>query len=300
MLERPALLASVTGGLEMYEILAIEDLTPVTKMYEIRAPEVALKARAGQFVIIRIHEKGERIPLTIADYDRARGALTLVVQEVGKTTAEMGIMQVGDSLASLTGPLGIASEIERYGTVVCIGGGFAIAPIYPIARALKEAGNVVLSIIGVRNRELLFWEDRMRKVSDELIVCTDDGSYGRKGLVIAPLQEILGAGRRVDHIWAVGPAIMMKFCCLTSQPFNVPTTVNLNSIMVDGTGMCGACRVEVGGKTLFACVDGPEFDGHQVDWERLMVRQSIYLEEEQQAMEAWRRAEGGIRTARPA
>ncbi|MGD8904610.1 MAG: sulfide/dihydroorotate dehydrogenase-like FAD/NAD-binding protein [Anaerolineae bacterium] len=272
----------------MYEILAIEDLTPVTKMYEIRAPDVAHQARAGQFVIIRIHERAERIPLTIADYDRDGGTITLVVQEVGKTTAEMATMHVGDSLASLTGPLGIASEIERYGTVVCIGGGFAIAPIYPIARALQKAGNVVISIIGVRNRELLFWEDRMSTASDELTVCTDDGSYGRKGLVTAPLHEILEAGRRVDRIWAIGPAVMMKFCCLTSQPFGVPITVNLNSIMVDGTGMCGACRAEVGGKTLFACVDGPEFDGHQVDWERMMVRQSIYLEEERQAMEAWR------------
>jgi ferredoxin--NADP+ reductase len=272
----------------MHEILVKEDLTPVTKLFEIRAPDVARKARAGQFVIIRIHEKGERIPLTIADYDRERGTIALVVQEVGKTTTEMGTMQAGDHLASFTGPLGIPSEIEQYGTVVCIGGGFAIAPIYPIARALKEAGNEVLCIIGVRNRDLLFWEDRMRAVSDELIVCTDDGSYGREGLVTTPLLEMLEAGRPLDHIWAVGPAIMMKFCCLTSQPFGVPTTVNLNSIMVDGTGMCGACRVEVGDRTLFACVDGPEFDGHQVDWERLMVRQSIYLEEEQQAMEAWR------------
>ena len=284
----------------MPEILVKEDLTPVTKLFEIRAPDVARKARAGQFVIIRIHGKGERIPLTIADYDRERGTITLVVQEVGKTTTEMGKMRAGDQLASLTGPLGIASEIEQYGTVVCIGGGFAIAPIYPIARALKEAGNVVLSIIGVRNRDLLFWEERMRAVSDELIVCTDDGSYGREGLVIAPLQEMLESGRPLDHIWAVGPAIMMKFCCLTSQPFGVPTTVNLNSIMVDGTGMCGACRVEVGGRTLFACVDGPEFDGHQVDWERLMVRQGIYLEEEQQAMEAWRCAGGGTQGHSPA
>jgi len=271
----------------MPEILVKEDLTPVTKLFEIRAPDVAHKARAGQFVILRIHEKGERIPLTIADYDRERGTVTLVVQEVGKTTTEMGKMRPGDQLASLTGPLGIASEIEQYGTVVCIGGGFAIAPIYPIARALKEAGNVVISILGVRNQDLLFWEDRMRSVCDGVIVCTDDGSYGREGLVIAPLREMLESGRPLDHIWAVGPAIMMKFCCLTSQPFGVPTTVNLNSIMVDGTGMCGACRVEVGGRTLFACVDGPEFDGHQVDWERLMVRQGIYLEEELQAMEAW-------------
>jgi len=276
----------------MYEILAIEDLTPITKAFEIRAPDVARKARAGQFVIVRIHEKGERIPLTIADYDNARGTITLVVQEVGKTTEEMGTMRAGNHLASFTGPLGNPSEIEQYGTVVCIGGGFAIAPIYAIARALKQAGNVVLSIIGVRNQDLIFWEDRMRSVSNELVVCTDDGSYGRKGLVTLPLREWLESGRPLDRIWAVGPPIMMKFCCLTSKPFGVPTTVNLNSIMVDGTGMCGACRVEVGGDTLFACVDGPEFDGHQVDWERTMIRQAIYLEEEQQAMEAWRCAGG--------
>jgi ferredoxin--NADP+ reductase len=276
----------------MYEILSIEDLTPVTKAFEIRAPDVARKAQAGQFVIIRIHEKGERIPLTIADYDNDRGTITLIVQEVGKTTEEMGTMRTGDHLASFTGPLGNPTEIEQYGTVVCIGGGFAIAPIYAIARALKMAGNAVLSIIGVRSRDLLFWEDRMRAVSDELVVCTDDGSYGRKGLVTLPLREWLESRRAFDRIWAVGPPVMMKFCCLTSKPFGVPTTVNLNSIMVDGTGMCGACRVEVGGKTLFACVDGPEFDGHQVDWERTMVRQTIYLEEEQQAMEAWRCAGG--------
>ncbi|NIV32090.1 MAG: sulfide/dihydroorotate dehydrogenase-like FAD/NAD-binding protein [Anaerolineae bacterium] len=274
----------------MPEILAKEDLTPVTKLFEIRAPDVARKARAGQFVIVRTHGKGERIPLTVADYDRQRGTITLVVQEVGKTTTEMGAMLVGDHLASLTGPLGLASEIDKYGTVVCIGGGFAIAPIYPIARALKEAGNTVLSILGVRTRQLLFWEERMRTVSDELIVCTDDGSYGREGLVIDPLLDLLESGRPLDHIWAVGPPVMMKFCCLTTQPFGVPTIVSLNSIMVDGTGMCGACRVEVGGRTRFACVDGPEFDGHQVDWERMMVRQGIYLEEEQQAMEAWRGA----------
>ena len=271
----------------MYEILRKQDLTPVTKLFEVQAPAVARKAKAGQFVIVRIHERGERIPLTIADYDRGRGTVTLVVQEVGKTTMEMGQMQEGDSLASFTGPLGLPSEIEDYGTVLCIGGGFAIAPIYPIARALKEAGNTVLTILGVRNRELLFWEAKMQEVSDELIVCTDDGSYGRKGLVTAPLQEMLEAGRPIGRIWAIGPAVMMKFCCLTSKPFGVPTTVNLNSIMVDGTGMCGACRVEVGGQTHFACVDGPEFDGHQVDWDRLLARQRIYLEEEQQATEVW-------------
>jgi ferredoxin--NADP+ reductase len=273
----------------MYEIVVKEDLTPVTRLFEVRAPAVARKARAGQFVIVRIHEKGERIPLTIADYDRERGTITLVVQEVGKTTMQMCTMQAGDHLASLTGPLGLPSEIVRYGTVICVGGGFAIAPIYPIARALKQAGNTVLSIIGVRSKDLLFWEEKTRSVSDELIVCTDDGSYGREALVTAPLKEMLETGRTVDRIWAIGPAIMMKFCALTTRPFGVPTVVNLNSIMVDGTGMCGACRVEVGGRTHFACVDGPEFDGHQVDWDLLLARQRIYLEQEKQAVAKWER-----------
>ena len=271
----------------MYEILVKEELAPVTKLYEVRAPVVAEKARAGQFVIIRIHEEGERVPLTIADYDRERGTITLVVQEVGKTTMEMDTLQAGDHLASFTGPLGEPSEVENFGTVLCVGGGVGIAPIYPIARDLKEAGNTVLSIIGARNKDLLFWEDKMRAVSDELIVCTDDGSYGRKSLVTIPMKELLEAGKPIEHIWAIGPAIMMKFCALTTQPFGVPTTVSLNSIMVDGTGMCGACRVEVGGQTRFVCVDGPEFDGHQVDWDQLLARQRIYLEQEQQAVEKW-------------
>ncbi|HSJ58008.1 MAG TPA: sulfide/dihydroorotate dehydrogenase-like FAD/NAD-binding protein [Anaerolineae bacterium] len=268
----------------MYEILAKEVLNPVTKLYEVRAPAVAQKAQAGQFVIIRISEEGERIPLTIADYDRDRGTITLVVQEVGKTTMEMAKMEPGDSLVTFAGPLGLPSEIENYGTVVVVGGGFAVAPCYPIARALKEAGNTVITIMGARNKELLFWEDRMRSVSDELIVCTDDGSCGRKDLVTSPLKEILQSGRQIDHIWAIGPAVMMKFSALTSQPFGVPTTVNLNSIMVDGTGMCGACRCEVGRETRFACVDGPEFDGHKVDWDLLLTRQRIYVDEEKVAI----------------
>jgi ferredoxin--NADP+ reductase len=278
----------VQGGIGVYEILAREDLAPVTKLFEVRAPAVASKARAGQFVIVRLHEEGERIPLTVADYDRDRGTITLVVQEVGKTTMEMGTMQTGDCFASFTGPLGIPSEIEEFGTVLCVGGGVGIAPIYPIARDLKEAGNTVLSIIGARNKELLFWEERMRSVSDELIVCTDDGSYGRKALVTIPMKELLESGRSIEHIWAIGPAIMMKFCALTTQPFGVHTIVSLNSIMVDGTGMCGACRVEVGGQTRFVCVDGPEFDGHQVDWDQLLARQRIYPEQEKQAIEKWK------------
>jgi ferredoxin/flavodoxin---NADP+ reductase len=271
----------------VYEILAKEDLAPVTKLFEIQAPAVAHKARAGQFVIVRIDQEGERIPLTIADYDRERGTITLVFQEVGKTTMQMGTLRPGDSFTSVTGPLGLSSEVEQYGTVLCVGGGVGIAPIYPIARELREAGNTVLSIIGARNKDLLFWEEKMRSVSDELIVCTDDGSYARKALVTIPMKEMLEAGRPVDHIWAIGPAIMMKFCALTTQPFGVPTTVSLNSIMVDGTGMCGACRVEVGGQTRFVCVDGPEFDGHQVDWDQLLARQRIYLEQEKQAIEKW-------------
>jgi len=272
----------------VYEILVREDLAPVTKLFEVRAPVVARKAQAGQFVILRINEEGERVPLTIADYDRERGTITLVFQEVGKTTMQMGTLQPGDHLASVTGPLGLPSEIEPYGTVLCVGGGVGIAPIYPIARALREAGNRVLSVIGARNVDLLFWEEKMRQVSDDLVVCTDDGSYGRQALVTIPMKELLESGQRIDHIWAIGPAIMMKFCALTTRPFGVPTTVSLNSIMVDGTGMCGACRVEVGGQTRFVCVDGPEFDGHQVDWDQLLARQRIYLEQEQEAVARWK------------
>jgi ferredoxin--NADP+ reductase len=239
-------------------------------------------------VIVRVEQEGERVPLTIADYDRERQTITLVFQEVGKSTMQMGTLQAGDSLASVTGPLGLATEIENYGTVMCVGGGVGIAPIFPIARDLKQAGNRVISIIGARNKDLLFWEDKMRSVSDELVVCTDDGSYARKALVTIPMKEMLEAGQPIDRIWAIGPAIMMKFCALTTQPFGVPTIVSLNSIMVDGTGMCGACRVEVGGQTRFVCVDGPEFDGHKVDWDQLLARQRIYPEQEKQAIEHWR------------
>ena len=268
----------------MYRITAREDLSPVTKLFKVEAPEVARKAKAGQFVIIRIDEQGERVPLTVADYDRQSGEITLVFQEVGKTTKQLGQMKPGDELASFVGPLGRPTDIEKFGTVMCVGGGVGIAPIYPIARALREAGNYVISIIGARNVSLLFWEDKMRSVSDELTVCTDDGSYARKALVPEPMKEILAA-RKVDMIWAIGPAIMMKFAALATLPFGVKTIVSLNSIMVDGTGMCGACRVEVGGKTRFVCVDGPEFDGHQVDWGLLLERQRIYLEQEKRATE---------------
>jgi ferredoxin--NADP+ reductase len=270
----------------VYKILDKVVLSDVNKLMIIEAPEVADKAQAGQFVIVRIDEQGERIPLTIADFDRARGTITIVYQEVGKSTMKLGTLKAGAEVASFVGPLGLPSEIEDFGTVVCVGGGVGIAPIYPIARALQDAGNTVLGIIGSRNKELLFWEDKMREVCDELTVCTDDGSYGRKALVTMPLQELLES-RDIAYVWAIGPAIMMKFCAKTTEPFKVPTIVSLNSIMVDGTGMCGACRVEVGGQTKFVCVDGPEFDGHLVDWDLLMSRQRIYLAEEARAKEAW-------------
>lgn len=271
----------------MYKILTKETLGPVTKLYVIQAPEVARKAQAGQFIILRVTAEGERIPLTIADYDREAGTITIVVQEIGKSTRLLGTLNEGDSLASFTGPLGHPTEIENYGTVVLVGGGLGIAPIYPICRALREAGNHVIGIIGARNKDLLFWEDKMRQVTDELIVCTDDGSYARKALVTVPLKEMIEAGREIKCVWGIGPAIMMKFVALTTKPFGVKTIVSLNSIMVDGTGMCGACRVSVGGKTRFACVDGPEFDGHEVDWDLLLSRQRTYLDLEKRAVEAF-------------
>ena len=283
----------------MYKILHKEALSDVNKLMIIKAPEVAHKARAGQFVIVRVDEYGERIPLTIADYDREAGTITLIFQEVGKTTMQMGALEVGDELATFTGPLGHATEIENYGTVVCIGGGVGIAPTYPIARALKEAGNTVISIIGARTKDLLFWEDRMREASSELIVCTDDGSYARKALVTVPLKELLEQpNRKIARVWAIGPAIMMKFCALTTKPFGVLTIVSLNTVMIDGTGMCGGCRVQLTDGAKFVCVDGPEFDGHKVDWDLLMKRQRFYLDEEKQAVEHWEHkcrleAEGG-------
>jgi ferredoxin--NADP+ reductase len=286
-----------TGRLLVYRILHKETLSDVNKLMVIAAPEVARKARAGQFVIVRIDECGERIPLTVADYDSEAGTVTIIFQEVGKTTMHLGALEPGDEVATFVGPLGHPTEIENYGTVVCVAGGVGIAPMYPIARALKEAGNTVLSIIGARNEELLFWEDKMRAESDQLIVCTDDGSYGRKALVTQPLKELLEQrDGGIARVWAIGPAIMMKFCATTTEPFNVPTIVSLNTIMVDGTGMCGGCRVQLSEGEKFVCVDGPEFDAHQVDWNLLLARQQFYREEEHVAVERWEhecRLEGG-------
>ncbi len=270
----------------MYEILLKQDLVANIHLFKIDAPSVAKKAQAGQFVVIRIDEEGERIPLTIADWNREEGSVTVVFMEVGTTTHRLALLKAGDSIANFIGPLGIPTHIEKFGTVVCVAGGFAVATIFPIARALKEKGNRVITIMGARTKNLIFWEEELRSVSDRLIVTTDDGSYARKGLVTEPLKELLEAGG-VDRVIAIGPSIMMKFSAKTTEPFGVKTIVSLNPIMVDGTGMCGCCRVSVGGAAKFVCVDGPDFDGHQVDWDLLFARQRIYLDEEKRSLEQW-------------
>jgi ferredoxin/flavodoxin---NADP+ reductase len=270
----------------MYKILDREDYSDDVYMQVIEAPAIAAACQPGQFIILRIDEEGERIPLTIADFDREAGTITIVVQAVGKSTRQLQKLGKGDALANFIGPLGIPSEIEKVGTVICAGGGIGVAPIYPIARALKEAGNKIISIVAARNQSLLLWEDRMRQISDEIIVTTDDGSRGRHCLVTEPLKELCEAGG-VDLVYAIGPGIMMKFCSTTTQAYGVKTLVSLNSIMVDGTGMCGACRCSVGGETKFVCVDGPEFDGHQVDFDLLLARQRQYLPQEKESLDAY-------------
>ena len=272
----------------MYKIVAKEKLSPTIVSMKVEAPAVARKAKPGQFVIIRIDELGERIPLTLADWDEKNGTVSLVIMQVGTSSYKLNSLNVGDNILNLVGPLGLPSEIENFGTVICVGGGVGIAPIFPIARALKQAENKVISIIGARNKDLLFWEEQMRSVSDELIVMTDDGSYSQKGLVTEPLKELLEKDKQVKRVIAIGPAIMMKFCSQTTSPFGVPTIVSLNSIMVDGTGMCGCCRVSADDTTKFACVDGPEFDGHVVDWDILVKRQQIYCDEEKKSLDAWK------------
>ena len=271
----------------MYKIIHKQVMSAVVKLIVVQAPHVAAKARAGQFIIVRIDEAGERIPLTIADSDPSAGTITLIFQEVGKSTRQMGTMEVGDEFKNVVGPLGHPTEVQNYGKVVLVGGGVGIAPLYPIARALKDAGNTVFSIIGARTKELLFWEDRMCQCSDRMIVCTDDGSHGRKALVTEPLKELLETEKDLTRAWAIGPAIMMKFVAETTRPFKLPTLVSLNTIMVDGTGMCGGCRVVLDDGAQFVCVDGPEFDAHRVNWSLLLERLSFYRVEELQAVQHW-------------
>jgi NAD(P)H-flavin reductase len=261
--------------------------SPDVYYYKIAAPLISRKAQPGQFVIIRLHEKRERIPLSLADIDPVAGTISLIVMAVGKTTTELSGSSVGDEILDLCGPLGMPTHIEKVGNVVLVGGGFGVAPLYPIARAFKAAGNSVTLIMGARSKDLLIYEQEMRLVCDKVLVTTDDGSKGVKGVVTTALKQELethGAGL----VMTVGPAIMMKFVCEATRPFGVRTMVSLNPIMIDGTGMCGGCRVSVGGQTKFACTDGPEFDGHVVDWDVLMNRQKAYRNEEQESFEAWK------------
>lgn len=244
------------------------------------APLIARKAGAGQFVIVRVREQGERIPLTIADFDREKGTVTLVFQEAGKTTCLFAAMKAGDCLLDLLGPQGNPTEIDNFGHAVVIGGGIGVAPVYPLARALKEKGNKVTSIIGYRSKEHVFWEDKMKAVSSRLLIATNDGSYGRKGFVTDLLKETAVSGEKIDVVFAIGPAVMMKAVVEMTRPLNLKTIVSLNSLMVCGMGMCGACRVSVGGKTKFTCMDGPDFDGHAVDFDLLMKRLETYKSEE--------------------
>ena len=250
----------------------------------VKAPLIAQERRAGQFVIVQLNnDYGERIPLTIADADAAAGSITLIFQTVGKTTHKLAERNAGDAIESVVGPLGRPTHIEKFGTVVCVGGGIGVAPMHPIAQAMKEAGNRLIVIAGARTRQLLILQDEMRALADEFIVCTDDGSSGRKALVTEPLKELCERQPKPDLAVAIGPPIMMKFCAETTRPYGVPTMVSLNTIMVDGTGMCGGCRVMVGGEMKFVCVDGPEFDGHQVDFKSMMNRLRAYKAQEEKA-----------------
>ena len=271
-----------------FEIVAREDYSDVTYMLEVRHPLMARAAKPGQFVIVMSHEEGERIPLTIADFDRVKGTITLVIQAVGKTTREMQrACRVGTALHGMAGPLGIPSPLGQAKKVVCVGGGLGVAPVFPQARAFKESGAYVIGILGFRTEKLVFWEKKFRAACDELILCTDDGSVGIRGLVTDGLKLAIEKHPDIDEVVAIGPPIMMKASAETTRPHGIKTLVSLNPIMVDGTGMCGGCRVRVGGQVKFACVDGPDFDAHKVDFADLMMRLKRYTEEEKAAMERW-------------
>ncbi|MEN8254711.1 MAG: sulfide/dihydroorotate dehydrogenase-like FAD/NAD-binding protein [Verrucomicrobiota bacterium] len=265
----------------MSRILEKRQLSETVFLMRLEAPLIARERKAGQFIILQLDEDfGERIPLTVADADTKEGSITIIFQAVGKTTKAMAQMDVGDEIAALVGPLGTPTHIENFGTVVCVGGGIGVAPLHPIAQAMKAAGNKVVIIMGARNKELLILEDEMRAIADELIICTDDGSAGRKALVTEPLKELCEQDPKPDMAVAIGPPIMMKFCAETTRPYEVSTQVSLNTIMVDGTGMCGGCRVTVGDETKFVCVDGPEFDGHLVDFDNMINRLNSYKKQE--------------------
>jgi ferredoxin--NADP+ reductase len=275
------------------QIVEMKKLAPSINRLRLEVPEITRKAEAGQFVVLRINEEGERIPMSITDLDPKDGILTIIFQEVGKSTAHLATFKKGDVLADVVGPLGIPTHIENFGTALCIGGGIGIAPVHFIAKALRQKGNKVISIIGARSKDLLILEDQMRKLSDELLISTDDGSYGHHGFVTDLLTNLLSDQSQdtefvpsgIGFVMTIGPVVMMRAVCKITQLYRIKTMVSLNPIMVDATGMCGACRVTVGGKTQFACVDGPDFDGHKVDFDELLKRQGMYLKQEKIAME---------------
>lgn len=267
-----------------YRIVDVCQIAPNVTRMVIDAPLIAKKHKPGQFVILINGENGERIPLTVADRDPEKGEIVVIFQEVGKSTMEMAALQAGDTMYDVVGPLGKATHIDNFGTVICVGGGIGTAPIYPITRALQEAGNHIITILGARSENLFIMEDEMAAVSDELYYTTDDGTKGRHGFVTDEIQDILDKGTKVDLVVAIGPAIMMKVVSNLTRKYELETVVSLNSIMVDGTGMCGACRVTVGGRTKFVCVDGPEFNGHDVDFDELMKRQQMYRDQEKEAL----------------
>ena len=279
-------------GPGMYDIVAREDFSGSTFLLEVKHPLLAKAARPGQFVIVMSQADGERIPLTIADFSVDRGTVTLVIQAVGKTTMEMQQRcVVGSALYAVVGPMGNPSHIGKAGKVACVGGGLGVAPVYPQARAFKENGAYVIGIIGFRSKDLIFWQDKFEMVCDELIICTDDGSAGIKGLVTDGIHMAIDKHPDIEEVVAIGPPVMMKFCAEATRPRDIKTTVSLNPIMVDGTGMCGGCRVSVGGEMRFCCVDGPDFDGHQVNFEELMRRLARFRDDERVALERWSRSE---------
>jgi ferredoxin--NADP+ reductase len=273
----------------MYKIIEKKIFSEITKLLSVQAPKIAKSCQPGQFVMIRIDEKGERIPLTIADFDVDKGTISLVFQEIGKSTQQLGLLNEGDFIRDIAGPLGHPSHIFDSGTVILVGGGVGVAPVYPIARAFKNAGSNVIGIIGARSKELLFWEDKMTEACNSLYVTTDDGSYVRKGFVTDVLKEIIeDKGREnIKLIMAIGPQPMMRACCNLSKDYKIKTIVSLNALMVDGTGMCGCCRVSVGGSTKFVCIDGPEFDGHLVDWLELYRRSTYFCDQEKSAKDIY-------------
>jgi ferredoxin--NADP+ reductase len=271
----------------MFKIISAEFLAPSIKRFTLEAPKIARKRKAGQFVIIRIEDEGERIPLTIADSDSEKGTITIIVQGIGKTTKQLNSLEAGDSILDVVGPLGKPSEIENFGTAISIGGGVGTAIAYPTAVALKNAGNHTIAIIGGRTKELVILEDEMKQICDEVHITTDDGSYGTKGFVTQKLQELIDSGRKIDLVLAIGPIPMMKAVAETTRPHGIKTVVSLNPIMVDGTGMCGGCRALVDGKNVFVCVDGPEFDAHKVDFSVLDKRNRAYLADEKAALEQY-------------